>query len=142
MRAIVEKLMDIERQVAEEKGPFSLFALFLREDAPNVWDLVVSAEWVSDKYVTMGYIAEKVSKSLSSEEIIKISRIVVLDQNNPGLEAVLRAIQIEHGAAEVLGSNFFGLDIKHAYIITSRRNVSPPVDGGAPPTPDSAVLRG
>ena len=46
MKAFAEKLVPVERQIAAEKGAFLLFALFLREDAPDVWDLVVAAPWI------------------------------------------------------------------------------------------------
>ena len=40
---MVEKLASVEREVSSEKGDFRLFALFLREDAQDRWDLLVSA---------------------------------------------------------------------------------------------------
>jgi hypothetical protein len=45
MRDLAVKLRGLERTLSEEKGPFNLFALLLREDAPDVWDLVVAAKW-------------------------------------------------------------------------------------------------
>ncbi len=47
MNAMVEKLIRVEREIAEDRGPFVLFAFLLREDAPGVWDLIVSAPWIS-----------------------------------------------------------------------------------------------
>ncbi|MFZ2445422.1 MAG: hypothetical protein WAW37_03620 [Syntrophobacteraceae bacterium] len=142
MKAIVEKLINLERRMAEEKGPFTLFALFLREEAPNVWDLVVAADWITEKPAALTYVADKVSKTLSPDEIVKLSRIVILDQDNPGMDDALAAIEIEHGKAEIRNSNFFGLDIKHAYIITSRRDGLPTPEGEPRSTPGPAVLQG
>ena len=122
MNALVEKLRTIERQAAEEKGAFFLFALFLREDAPDVWDLLVSAPWVeADKSSALRYLAGKLNSIATPEELTSLSRIVLIDQSNPALAAMQSAFNIEHGAAEVQSSNFFGLEIKHAYVITSRR---------------------
>lgn len=39
MKTLIEKLATLEQEVSAEKGAFLLFALFLREDAPNVWDI-------------------------------------------------------------------------------------------------------
>jgi hypothetical protein len=36
-------------------------------------------------------------------------------------------VQIEHGGVEVRDSNFFGLPVKHAFIITSKRPPAPAV---------------
>jgi hypothetical protein len=126
MKTIVEKLVGAEREMAEDKGPFVLFAFFLREDAPDLWDLIVSAPWVSeDKSSSLKYITGKVQGALSPEEMLKLSRIVIIEPHNPALEAIQRAIHIEHGAAEIINGNFFGLQIKHGFMITSRGNGSP-----------------
>ena len=46
MKQTIEKLASLERDIASEKGEFSLFALFLREDADDKWDLLASASWL------------------------------------------------------------------------------------------------
>ncbi len=122
MKQIAEKLRNLERQAAEEKGPFSLFGLFLRADAPDKWDLVVSAPWIDDnKEESLSYMAESLRASLAAEELLNLSRIVLVEQNNPGLEAVQRAMHVEHGVVEIKDCNFFDLEIKSALIITSQR---------------------
>jgi hypothetical protein len=40
------ELRKLEEALAAEHGPFTLFALFLREGAPDVWDVVVAAAWI------------------------------------------------------------------------------------------------
>jgi len=122
VKQIAEKLKNLERQMADEKGPFSLFGLFLREDAPDKWDLVVSAPWIDDnKEESLAYIAESLRASLAAEELLNLSRIVLVEQNNPGLEAVQRAMHVQHGVVEIKDCNFFDLEIKSAFIITSQR---------------------
>ena len=111
--------------MANEKGPFLLFALILREDAPDLWDLVVSAPWIeSNKAKALAYIASKVKEALPEEEITKLSRIALIDPNNPALEAVQKTIHVEHGLTDVQDSVFFGLPIRHAYIVTSRKEAA------------------
>jgi hypothetical protein len=122
MRAVVEKLLKVERQIAEEKGPFSLFALFLREDAQDKWDLVASALWLEkNKQEAFEFLANLIRSSLAPDELLSLSRIVLVDHNDPALDAVHRALRAEHGIVEVKDTSFFGLEIKHAYIITSQR---------------------
>jgi hypothetical protein len=43
MRKILDKLTKLEISISNEKGPFDLFALVLREDGFDKWDLVASA---------------------------------------------------------------------------------------------------
>lgn len=121
-KEIIEKFQQQEKIMARVKGPFDLFALFLREDAPNKWDLVVAAEWIEkSKESAIKYIADIMQKSLSREELLLLSRIAIIDERNPELQVLQKVIQIEHGSAEFKDSNFFGLQIKHMYLITSRR---------------------
>jgi hypothetical protein len=122
-KALVDKLKALEGSVSAEKGPFLLFALFLREDAPDVWDLLVSAPWIeANKGAAFKYLATKLNQVATPEELTTLSRIVVIEKANPALAAIQSAMQIEHGSAEIQNSNFFGLHIKHAYIITSLRS--------------------
>jgi len=122
MKDIVEKLKQKEIEMSEQKGPFHLFALFLREDIQDKWDLLVAAPWISeDKSEALKYIGSAVQQSLDKNELMKITRVVMIDDTNPALEALQRAMSIEHGSAEIMNSNFFGLNIKHAYLITSKR---------------------
>ncbi|MCX5847002.1 MAG: hypothetical protein NTW12_11720 [Deltaproteobacteria bacterium] len=125
MKETVEILKQQEEIMAKEKGPFDLFALFLREDAPGKWDLVVAAVWIEkDKETALKYIASTLQKTLSKEQLLKLSRIAIIDESNPALEVFQRAMHVEHGVAEIQDSNFFGLQIKHMYLITSRRRTN------------------
>ena len=131
MKQLVEKLISLERKIAEEKGSFSLFALFLREDAEDRWDLLASAPWLQkDKKDGLIYLASQLRKSLKQEEMLTISRIVLVDEKHPAFKAVQTVVDVEHAKGiEVRDSTFFGLRIKHAYIITSRRRKSRPKSG-------------
>ena len=122
MKEIAEKLKAKEQSMAEEKGPFDLFALFLREDAPNKWDLVVAAKWINEnKESALKYITKNIQDALSQDELLSLSRIAIIDESNPALEAFHGAMHVKHGIAEIQDSNFFGLQIKRAYLITSKR---------------------
>ncbi len=125
MKELVDKLRLLETEISQKKGEFSLFALLLREEAQNKWDLVASAPWFwSDKKKTLDYLAKKLRSLLTSDELIMLSRIVLIEESDPMLQAFHRALQVQHTPTEVQDCNFFGLQIKHAYIITSRRNGS------------------
>jgi len=117
-----EKLALLEREVSGEKGEFSLFGLFLREDAQDEdkWDLLVSALWLDDdKKEGLTYLAKEIQERLEPNEILTISRIVVLERGDPILEAIHKAVNVKHGEVEVKDSNFSGVQITQACISTS-----------------------
>jgi hypothetical protein len=134
MRELLERFIQLERTLAEEKGEFGLFALFLREDAgagsgtsgysgySAKWDLIVAAPWIAgDRKEALSHITRRIQEAFTPVELSQLSRIVLVDLANPEVDAINRAVRIQHGQAEMRDSNFFGLQIKHAYIITSQR---------------------
>ena len=122
MKEFAEKLATVERQIAAEKGAFLLFALFLREDALDLWDLLVAAPWIeANKAEALRYLVSKLNTVATQDELARLSRIVIIEKDQPGLSAIQSAFHIENGLVDVQASNFFGLQIKRAYIITSRR---------------------
>ena len=126
MKQIIEKLASLERDIASEKGEFSLFALFLREDADDKWDLLASAPWLeANNRESLEYLVNQLRARLDTQELLSLSMIVLLEKGNPVLEAIHKAIKVRHGIAEVRDSISFGVPIKHAYIITSAREHSP-----------------
>jgi len=123
---LTDKFAELESYVAGEKGGFTLFALFMREDAPDRWDLMVSAPWAGgDKQSTVNYLIGQIKSRLGEEGLRSLARIVVIDPHGAAVQALNRAIQIEHGRVEVRDRHFFGLPVKHAYIITSKRPPAP-----------------
>jgi len=125
MKELIDKLRLLETEISQKQGDFSLFALLLREDAPNRWDLVASASWFwSDKKKTLDYIAKKLRSRLTSDELLTLSRIVLIEESNPTLHALQEAYRVHHTPIEVRDCNLFGLQIQRGYIFTSRRNGS------------------
>ncbi len=123
---VVDKFSALESHIAEEKGPFVLFALFMREGAPNCWDLIVSAPWAGDDTPSVvDYFVSQIKSRLGAQILTSLSRIVVINPQDSGVQALNRAMPIEHGRVEVRDIDFFGLTIKHAYIITSQRPQAP-----------------
>ena len=126
MKQTIEKLASLEHDIASEKGEFSLFALFLREEADDKWDLLASAPWLeANKRESLDYLVNQLRSRLDTQELLSLSRIVVLEKGNPVLEAIHKRIKVRHGMVEVRASISFGVPIKHAYIITSERENSP-----------------
>ncbi len=120
MRELAEQLQRVEHEIAEERGPFTLFGLFLRDGAPDRWDVVFAAPWVDeDEYAAIRFMADRLRKALKKTDLVSISRVVPILKDNPGLKAVTRAIDVSHGMVEVENTTFFDLAIRHAFIITA-----------------------
>lgn len=126
MNEIVDRFASLEAMIAEERGSFSFFALFLREDATDRWDLLVAAPWLSpNKQEAVEYLVNEIKSHLGSQELINLSRIVVAEPNHPSLLAVMKAFPVEHGRLEVRDRTFFGLPIRHGFIITAKNTEVP-----------------
>ena len=123
---VIERFARLESQIAEERGDFVLFALFMREDAPDFWDLIVAAPWLGDDtQAAVSYLVDQIKSRLGKQDLIRLSRIVVIDPENVAVQNLNRTIHVEHGNHEVRESTLFGQDIKHAHIITSKRPSAP-----------------
>ena len=108
------------------RGCRQLYALFLREEVPDRWDLLVAAPWVeSDREGALNYFVDEIKSFLGVQYLTVLSRIVFVDPNDPAVQSLNRSIKVEHGSAEVRDTDFFGLSIKHAYIITSKLPAAP-----------------
>jgi hypothetical protein len=126
MKIDIEKLRQLMRDLSREKGEFSFFGLFLREEAPDRWDLVVSSPWLEDSDLnTLREFAEKLRAAIGEEQLLFVSRIVTLDADEPALDAVTREISVEDGLVELRDADFFGHRMAQAYILRSRRIQEP-----------------
>jgi hypothetical protein len=119
----LSKLRAVEAVLSEERGELSLFGLFLREDAPDVWDLVVAGPWVqSDDIDLLRYVVELLRKRFSKDEMMRISRIVLLEASHPGVRAINRLIKARHAYPTLQKGNIvFGIPIAAGYVVTSQR---------------------
>lgn len=121
MNHLADKLRDLERELAAEKGPLNLFALLEREDLSDRWDLVVSAPWAKQDESTLRYLADAIKRHLAPEEMTLLSRIVILHADENPVRAITETYDVEHGRVELFEPSRFGLPVKYGYIITSRR---------------------
>jgi hypothetical protein len=122
-KAFLGKLRAVETIISKERGELSLFGLFLRESAPDVWDLVVAGPWVqSDDYDLLRYIAGLLRNSLTRDEMSRVSRIVLLEASHPGVRAINRLIRAQHEDPTLQeGNTVFGIPITAGYVVTSQR---------------------
>lgn len=117
-----ERLRELEAKIAAEKGAFVLFALFTREEMPDRWNLIVSAPWASaDERAAVDYFVAEIKSYIGEDALTNLSRIVSVNPHEAAMQALNRAIQVEHGSIEVRDREFFGLPISKPS--SSRRGV-------------------
>jgi hypothetical protein len=113
----------LELEIAGEKGPFNLFSLVLRAGAPERWDLVASAKWFSESRAQdLRYLSDKLKRTLSSAELMKISRIVPMGWRDQFVEELQSKLHQAHDLVELRNLEIAGVDVKRAFIITSQRS--------------------
>lgn len=118
----INKFVKLERKIKQQKGEFTLFALFMRDNGLNKWDVVVAAPWIdADRKAALDYISQQLQLSLTRDEVLQISRIALIDETNPTLDQIQRTLQPKHGIIEITNSDLFGLEIKRAFIIVAQK---------------------
>lgn len=118
----VEKLIAIKNKLKEEHGTFTLFGIFLRDDAPDKWDVLIAAPWAeADKPAALKAVSLALTSSLADTELLALSRVVILEHDSPVLHAIWGAISLTDSVGRFVDCNLNGLQIRHAYILESQR---------------------
>ena len=122
-KKLIEKFISVEKEIAEDKGPFVLFGLFEPEDHPNMWDVVVSSDWIDeDRKKTLEYIIGEMNSKLTREELLTLSKVAVLYPTNEFVRDVTdETDEIEHGNERLVNCVFRGIPMENAHIITSKK---------------------
>lgn len=117
---LLEKYFAIAQSIAQEKGEFKLFALFELEDVACEWDVVLSAEWLpGDKVKSLRFIFDKIRAVLNDAEFINISRVILLDVNEPFVKELQKFLEAHHNPKFFSHVDIQGVEIDKGYIITS-----------------------
>lgn len=120
----IEKFRRAMREIAAKKGPFTLFALFQRQNAIDGWDLVVSSSWLEPlRLKQLTAFANSLKSIVGVKQLLELAQIVPIDKDDPALKAVLSTVQIDDGVVEVHHVIFFDQQIKHAIFLTAKRIV-------------------
>jgi hypothetical protein len=117
----LNKYEEIKTRIQKERGGLEFFGLILREDAPGVWDLVVSAPWAeADKWNALRYITEVLKDELKPQEIVQLSRVVILEKESPVFKALVSAPKPSgNSVTELHHSSAGDIHFRHAYILAA-----------------------
>jgi hypothetical protein len=119
MNSLTQKMTIVEQELAVEQGKFTLFALFLRENSPGLWDVLVSAPWIDkDRQAGLNIVVAKINACLEKSEVLKLSHIVIVEHDHPELRELDRFdFAKSANLIEVKDDNLLGQDIKQAFFI-------------------------
>ncbi|MBI1929769.1 hypothetical protein HYR99_36660 [Candidatus Poribacteria bacterium] len=122
IRKLIPKLISIEKEIAEKKGNFTLFGLFLREEDPHrEWDLVISADWLDASTLeSQRAIINEIQSQLERDEILALAIVLILDPSQPFVKEMNCEFEVEHGDLEFTDYDFNGMVFERAHIITSK----------------------
>jgi hypothetical protein len=122
MKDLIKKFIEIEKEIAKEKGKFLLFGLFHREGALfDKWNLVASAPWIGeDRFEHIDYFVSKMKEKLTPEEMVKISGIFLLNPSEPVVKDIAERVGKKRGVAEVTNHYFNGMVIERGHVITAK----------------------
>lgn len=115
----------IVKQIEEDRGKLTICAVVMRADSPERWDVVVAAPWLDpSKRETYDYLAKTISRFLTKAEMLAISRIVPVSEDDPLVrEFGLHAPSLGSDGFASAGSmaKFMGMDVIEGYLFADRR---------------------
>lgn len=126
MNELIKKIKEGIIALEKENQPLLICALFLREDSLEKWDIVVAASWL-DSRVMESYkiVVSTLHRFLNESERVQVSRIVLLDQDDPVVSYLQSLKTITNGGFEELKeselSEKFRFDIRRAYLLRSQK---------------------
>jgi hypothetical protein len=130
MKEILDKLKSAVQELEREHQAILLFALFLREDSLQKWDIVVSASWLSSSDKNAYQImTSKIQTALDPSVLTQFSRIVILDSIDPVVSFLQEVCPLTNGGIKESPRDFstdplserFGFVIKKAYILRCQK---------------------
>jgi len=121
-KTLAETLRHAEEALAEQHGPFVLFGLFDQEETPGRWGVVAAASWLTSSRASIGHLIAGFEPYFTPEQWTQLGRIVPLTPSEPFVEGVTEAVApVEHALSETGAIQAAHVEIKRAFVITSRR---------------------
>jgi len=119
-KTLLEKYAAIAQTIVQEKGPFKLFALFKREDFPWEWDVVLSAQWLpGNEMESLKFIFYKIRAVLTQKEFLNISKVVLLDVNEPFVKELQSFLEEHNNPKAFSNTDINGIEMREGLMIIS-----------------------
>ncbi len=122
---VAEKFREAEEKVARQRGSFTLFALFEREEAPGKWDLVAAAPWLDTSRNDIKELIDTLNAYFSVKDWKIIATVVPMKESSDFVQAITRKFHFEHQLEEIGSTYVNGVYITHAFLITANPSPRP-----------------
>ena len=107
--------------VEAKRGPFVFVGLFLREESPGGWDLVVSAPRLErGELKELDQLVKDLSDAAGKDFARDLSRIVMLDAHDEALRSILAETRGSPLPLHKKGHGLFGLPVEEAYVLRAQ----------------------
>jgi hypothetical protein len=125
MKEMLDKLKNLIKSLESERGSLLISALFLTEGFIDKWDFILAADWLNPRELSSyKIVSEKLQAFLTENELLQLSRIVILDPNDPVVNFLLELEPLRNGGyKEFSGEDLtekFKFVIKRAYLLRSQ----------------------
>ena len=123
-QGLVEGLRVAVRAIASAHGPFALFVLAEREEAPGKWDLLVSAPWLETSRKGIQQMVDRLKVYLKPTDWVQLASITPLSPSMDYVQWIAREYDVQHDSQEVIAPFWDSLFIPHGCVITANPSLS------------------
>jgi hypothetical protein len=110
----IEKFARVAKDLSESSSDLALFALLQRARANGKWDVVVVAPWADETLETYRYVATRLKSVLDTDDMVSLSRIVLLHPEEQAVHDIVDATASTRG--KLLPFILNGMHIRQGYI--------------------------
>jgi hypothetical protein len=111
-------IQNVRRRIIADRGYLIFLALFEREDNPGWWDLLIAGGGLrSDTLADYEYVGRILRDELPRNELIRLSKFVLLPDDYEPAQKLARKVQIDDGEPiELEDFRFYQFFIRRALI--------------------------
>ena len=108
MNTLYDKLEIVADIIATEKPDLHFFGLVHRLEAPDRWDLLVSAGQLEPWTLkSLNYVVGRLRKVLTDEEMVRIARVVAMPKDNEVIRWLSHTDQVQPRKLSILNDDRF-----------------------------------
>jgi hypothetical protein len=128
LRVLLNKMAVIEREMSEEKGELTFFALLLPWGGWPAWEVTVSARWADrdKRFEAIKYVVDKYYAVCDNAERVMIAGVTIINTDDDELDDILDDYDVEHGMVKMKYSRYFDKEFDRGYIFTCKRRTAAP----------------
>ena len=116
---LARRLQLAENAIASIRGPFILFVLVERDEAPGKWDLLVSAPWLETGRQGIQEMVNQLKLYLTPADWLALASITPLPNEMEYVRWVVQRYDTRHDLQEVVNAFWDGVFVSRGFVITA-----------------------